>query len=79
MALCRRFISGHLHEAETARASGGHVPHDAGACDVAHGAEQRGQFFIGRLVGKIADVQPTTHSWFAPRSGPPKLGRSPMW
>jgi hypothetical protein len=57
----RRLVGRHLDESESARPSGGHVTHDSGAGDVANRTEERGQLFIRGLVGKITDVEPTTH------------------
>jgi hypothetical protein len=57
----RRLVRRHLDESESARPSGGHIAHDPGAGDIANRAEERGQLFIRGLVGKITDVEPTTH------------------
>jgi hypothetical protein len=59
--LLRGLVIRHFDEAESARASRGHVAHDPGTCDIANSAEERHQIFICGFVREIPNVQPATH------------------
>jgi len=66
------FLSGHLHERKATGPSCGHVAHDADCLDRAHAAEQSGQLLVRGAVGKVANIEPTTHtsvvSWHCART-----------
>src|SRR5581483_7797904 len=66
------FLSGHLHERKATSPTRGHVAHDADGFDRAHAAEQGVQLLVRGAVGKVANIEPTTHtsvvSWHCART-----------
>lgn len=55
----------HLHEGKTPGSTGCHIAHDSNALHRTGAAEQSVQLLIGGAVGKVANVEPTTHLlWF---------------
>ena len=59
------FVRTHLHEGKTPGSTGCHIAHDSNALHRTGAAEQSVQLLIGGAVGKVANVEPTTHLlWF---------------
>jgi hypothetical protein len=58
----RVFVSRHLNERESPSPTGCHVAHDPDIFDRASTAEQAVQIFIRRAIGKVANIEPTTHT-----------------
>ena len=56
------FLSGHLHERKATGPTSGDVAHDADRFDRADTAEQGVQFLVRGAVGKVANIEPTTHT-----------------
>jgi len=56
------FLSGHLHERKATGPTSGDVAHDADGLDRANAAEQGVQFLVRGAVGKVANIEPTTHT-----------------
>ena len=64
--LLRFLVGSHLDKREAARASGGHIAHDAHGLHIAGLTEQLLQLGFADCVGEIADVQLATLLWTAP-------------
>src|SRR6266545_2437051 len=71
------FLSGHLHERKATGPSCGHVAHNADGFDRANAAEQGVQLLVRGAVGKVANIEPTTHTlWFPGSVRGPTLERN---